>query len=129
MEYEIVIGLEIHAQLLTNTKLFCNCRSRFGDAPNTNGCPVCLGLPGALPVLNRRAVEMAVRMGLAVGCTINTRSIFARKNYFYPDKKLGPKKIKALSADYILELSCYLLDKLYGELSPAEEYLRSGNIP
>ncbi len=89
MEYEIIIGLEIHAQLLTNTKLFCNCRSRFGDAPNTNGCPVCLGLPGSLPVLNRRAVEMAVRMGLAVGCNINTRSIFARKNYFYPDLPKG----------------------------------------
>ncbi|HEX3020644.1 MAG TPA: Asp-tRNA(Asn)/Glu-tRNA(Gln) amidotransferase subunit GatB [Chitinispirillaceae bacterium] len=89
MEYEIVIGLEIHAQLLTNTKLFCNCRSRFGDAPNTNGCPVCLGLPGSLPVLNRRAVEMAVRMGLAVGCSINNRSIFARKNYFYPDLPKG----------------------------------------
>lgn len=89
MEYEIVIGLEIHAQLLTNTKLFCNCRSRFGDAPNTNGCPVCLGLPGSLPVLNRRAVEMAVRMGLAVGCSINNQSIFARKNYFYPDLPKG----------------------------------------
>lgn len=89
MEYEIVIGLEIHAQLLTKTKLFCNCRSKFGDAPNTNGCPVCLGLPGSLPVLNRRAVEMAVRMGLAVGCSINNRSIFARKNYFYPDLPKG----------------------------------------
>lgn len=89
MEYEIVIGLEIHAQLLTKTKLFCGCDSKFGDPPNTNGCPVCLGLPGSLPVLNRLAVEMAVKMGLAVGCGINHKSIFARKNYFYPDLPKG----------------------------------------
>ncbi|NLD99976.1 MAG: Asp-tRNA(Asn)/Glu-tRNA(Gln) amidotransferase subunit GatB [Fibrobacter sp.] len=89
MEYEIVIGLEVHAQLLTNTKLFCGCKSKFGDAPNTNGCPVCLGLPGSLPVLNRAAVEMAIKMGLAVGCSIEKRSIFARKNYFYPDLPKG----------------------------------------
>jgi aspartyl-tRNA(Asn)/glutamyl-tRNA(Gln) amidotransferase subunit B len=89
VEYEIVIGLEIHAQLLTRTKLFCGCDSKFGDPPNTNGCPVCLGLPGSLPVLNRLAVEMAVKMGLAVGCNINHKSIFARKNYFYPDLPKG----------------------------------------
>jgi aspartyl-tRNA(Asn)/glutamyl-tRNA(Gln) amidotransferase subunit B len=89
VEYEIVIGLEIHAQLLTRTKLFCGCDSKFGDPPNTNGCPVCLGLPGSLPVLNRLAVEMAVKMGLAVGCSINHKSIFARKNYFYPDLPKG----------------------------------------
>lgn len=89
VDYEIVIGLEVHAQLLTTTKLFCSCRSKFGDPPNTHGCPVCLGLPGALPVMNRRAVEMAVRMGNAIGCKIATKSIFARKNYFYPDLPKG----------------------------------------
>jgi aspartyl-tRNA(Asn)/glutamyl-tRNA(Gln) amidotransferase subunit B len=89
VEFETVIGLEIHAQLLTVTKIFCGCASRFGDAPNSHGCPVCLGLPGSLPVLNRRAVEMAILMGLAVGCSVNRRSIFARKNYFYPDLPKG----------------------------------------
>ncbi|MDR2577259.1 MAG: Asp-tRNA(Asn)/Glu-tRNA(Gln) amidotransferase subunit GatB [Chitinispirillales bacterium] len=89
MEYEIVIGLEVHAQLLTNTKLFCGCTTPFGDPPNTHGCPVCLGMPGALPALNRAAAEMAVRMGLALGCRINEKSIFARKNYFYPDLTKG----------------------------------------
>jgi aspartyl-tRNA(Asn)/glutamyl-tRNA(Gln) amidotransferase subunit B len=88
-EYEIVIGLEIHAQLLTETKLFCGCRSRFGDPANTNGCPVCAGLPGSLPVLNRRAVDMAIRMGCAIGCFIAETSVFARKNYFYPDLPKG----------------------------------------
>ncbi len=87
--YEVVIGLECHAQLLTRTKLFCSCRAGFGDAPNTNVCPVCIGLPGALPVLNRRAVELAARMALAVGCRVNRESIFARKNYFYPDLPKG----------------------------------------
>jgi aspartyl-tRNA(Asn)/glutamyl-tRNA(Gln) amidotransferase subunit B len=89
VEYETVIGLEVHAQLLTNTKIFCGCRSIFGDQPNTRGCPVCLGLPGSLPVLNRAAVEMAIRAGLALGCRIAPRSIFARKNYFYPDLPKG----------------------------------------
>ena len=89
MEFETVIGLEIHAELLTATKIFCGCAPTFGDAPNTHGCPVCLGMPGSLPVLNRRAVDMAIRMGLAVGCTISRHSIFARKNYFYPDLPKG----------------------------------------
>jgi aspartyl-tRNA(Asn)/glutamyl-tRNA(Gln) amidotransferase subunit B len=87
--YEAVIGLEVHAQLLTNTKQFCGCATSFGAEPNTNVCPVCLGLPGALPVLNRASVEMAVRTALALGCTIRGRSVFARKNYFYPDLPKG----------------------------------------
>jgi aspartyl-tRNA(Asn)/glutamyl-tRNA(Gln) amidotransferase subunit B len=89
LEYETVIGLEVHAQLLTKTKLFCSCTTPFGDPPNTHGCPVCLGLPGALPVLNREAIAMAIRAGCAVGCTIAKKSIFARKNYFYPDLPKG----------------------------------------
>jgi len=89
MEYEMVIGLEVHAQLLTKTKLFCGCTTPFGDPSNTHGCPVCAGHPGALPALNRAAVEMAVRMGLSLGCAVNTKSIFARKHYFYPDLPKG----------------------------------------
>jgi aspartyl-tRNA(Asn)/glutamyl-tRNA(Gln) amidotransferase subunit B len=87
--YEAVIGLEVHAQLLTITKAFCGCSRKFGDPPNTNTCPVCLGLPGALPVLNRKALELASRAGMAINCTIQPRSRFARKNYFYPDLSKG----------------------------------------
>jgi aspartyl-tRNA(Asn)/glutamyl-tRNA(Gln) amidotransferase subunit B len=87
--YEPVIGLEIHAQLLTASKIFCGCSTAFGAPPNTHVCPVCLGFPGALPVLNRMAVELGVRAGLALGCRINEVSIFARKNYFYPDLPKG----------------------------------------
>src|SRR5215470_1344399 len=88
-KYEAVIGLEVHVQLLTKTKIFCSCSTQFGDPPNTNTCPVCLGLPGTLPVLNKRAVEMGVRAALALNCTVNEHSRFARKNYFYPDLPKG----------------------------------------
>jgi aspartyl-tRNA(Asn)/glutamyl-tRNA(Gln) amidotransferase subunit B len=88
-KYEPVIGLEVHVQLLTRTKIFCACSTRFGDAPNTNTCPVCLGLPGTLPVLNKRAVELAMSASLAIHCTVHEHSRFARKNYFYPDLPKG----------------------------------------
>ena len=88
-KYEGVIGLEVHAQLLTKSKIFCNCSAKFGNDPNTNICPICLGHPGVLPVLNKKVVEFTVLMGLATNCTINERSIFARKNYFYPDLPKG----------------------------------------
>ncbi len=87
--YEMVIGLEVHVQLKTRSKAFCGCSTSFGDAPNTNTCPICLALPGALPVLNEKAVELAARAALGLGCTIHPVSIFARKNYFYPDLPKG----------------------------------------
>src|ERR1700747_715899 len=88
-KYEPVIGLEVHVQLLTNTKIFCGCSTRFGDEPNANTCPVCLGLPGTLPVLNKRVIEMASRASLALNCTVHEHSRFARKNYFSPDLPKG----------------------------------------
>ena len=88
-KYEPVIGLEVHAQLLTKSKIFCGCSTRFGDPPNSNVCPVCLGLPGTLPVLNKRAVEIGMRAALALNCAVHEHSRFARKNYFYPDLPKG----------------------------------------
>lgn len=87
--YEMVVGLEVHVHLKTRTKIFCGCSANFGDAPNANTCPVCLALPGALPVLNERAVELAIRAAIALDCEVHTTSIFARKNYFYPDLPKG----------------------------------------
>src|ERR1700683_4722941 len=87
--YEPVIGLEVHVQLATRTKIFCGCPTGFGAEPNSNVCPVCLGLPGAPPVLHREAVDIAIEAALALNCKVNTRSIFARKNYFYPDLPKG----------------------------------------
>src|SRR5437868_15346832 len=88
-KYEMVVGLEVHVQLKTRTKIFCRCSTDFGAPPNTNTCPVCLALPGTLPVLNDRAVELAIRTAIALGCTVESTSVFARKNYFYPDLPKG----------------------------------------
>ncbi len=88
-DFQVVIGLEVHAHLLTRSKIFCGCSTEFGGEPNTRTCPVCLGLPGVLPVLNEKVVEHAVRTGLALGCDIRRKSVFARKNYFYPDLPKG----------------------------------------
>ncbi len=89
MKYETVIGLEIHAQLLTESKMFCSCSTKFGSEPNTNICPVCTGQPGTLPVTNKRAIELAIKTAIALNCTIEPKSVFARKNYFYPDLPKG----------------------------------------
>ncbi|MDH5669015.1 MAG: Asp-tRNA(Asn)/Glu-tRNA(Gln) amidotransferase GatCAB subunit B, partial [Nitrospira sp.] len=89
MTYEVVVGVEVHAQLRTASKMFCGCTTAFGAPPNSHTCPVCLGLPGSLPVINRAAVDMAVRAGLALNCEISGSNQFARKNYFYPDLPKG----------------------------------------
>ncbi len=107
MDYEAVIGLEIHVQMDTRTKLFCSCPVEFGAQPNTNVCPVCLGMPGSLPVLNKKAVEYAVRASLALNCKVHEESIFARKNYFYPDLPKGyqiSQYEKPLATDGYLEI-------------------------
>src|ERR1700738_3986868 len=87
--YEAVVGLEVHVQLLTETKMFCRCPNRFGAEPNTLICPVCLGYPGTLPVINRHAVDLAAKLAATLGCEVHAISVFARKNYFYPDLPKG----------------------------------------
>ena len=103
MDLETVIGLEVHAQLLTATKIFCGCSTEFGRPPNSLTCPVCLAMPGTLPSLNRKVVEFAMKMALATGCRINRRNTFARKNYFYPDLPKGYKISQDLSLIHISE--------------------------
>ena len=108
MTWEPVIGLEIHVQLKTHTKMFCRCAVGFGAGENTQTCPVCLGFPGALPVINRRAIEWTIKLGLALECEIAEQAVFARKNYFYPDL---PRAIRSRSTIYRLALTagCYYL--------------------
>jgi len=105
MTFEAVIGLEVHAQLATGSKIFCPCPAKFGAAPNENTCPVCTGMPGVLPVLNRRAVEFAIRTALATSCKVQERSVFARKNYFYPDL---PKAYQISQYELPLAVSGYI---------------------
>src|SRR5258708_5804667 len=112
--WETIIGLEIHAQLNTNSKIFCGCSTRFGDEPNANTCPACLGLLGALPGLNRRVIELGARAALALGLKINERSIFARKNYFYPDLPKGyqiSQYDQPFSANGMLEIMTAVRDE------------------
>ena len=113
-KYEMVVGLEVHVQLRTKTKAFCNCSTAFGAPPNVNTCPVCLALPGALPVLNYTVVELATRAALALRCEVHERSVFARKNYFYPDLPKGyqiSQFDRPVTADGALALRFTGLDK------------------
>ena len=107
VHYDVVIGLEVHAQLLTRSKIFCGCSTAFGAAPNTQICPICLGMPGVLPVLNRKVVELAIRTALATHCQVAEMSQFARKNYFYPDLPKGyqiSQFEKPLASDGYIEI-------------------------
>lgn len=117
MEYEAVIGLEVHAQLQTRTKIFCGCETKFGEEPNTRTCEVCIGMPGVLPVLNRKAVEYTIKTGLAMHCTISSYSRFARKNYFYPDLPKGYQ---------ISQYELPLCEKGYVEVVPGGTVKRIG---
>ncbi len=117
MEYEAVIGLEVHAQLQTRTKIFCGCETKFGEEPNTRTCEVCIGMPGVLPVLNRKAVEYTIKTGLAMHCTISSYSRFARKNYFYPDLPKGYQ---------ISQYELPLCEKGYVEIVPGGTVKRIG---
>ena len=103
-DWELIVGLEVHVELGTKTKLFCGCVNQFGDEPNTNVCPVCLGLPGSLPVVNEKAVTYAMQIGRALNCSVN-RSVFARKNYFYPDM---PKDYQISQYDQPTNMDGYL---------------------
>lgn len=113
MKYEVVIGLEVHTELQTTTKIFCSCKTSFGADPNTNVCPVCLGLPGVLPVLNKKVLEYAVRAGLALNCEISRFSKFDRKNYYYPDL---PKNFQTSQFDLPICEHGYLDVEVDGEV-------------
>ncbi len=113
MQYETVIGLEIHAQLLTKSKIFCGCSTKFGEKPNSQVCPVCLGMPGVLPVLNKKAIDFAIKTALATNCTVNEHSVFARKNYFYPDL---PKNYQISQYELPLSVKGYIEVVLDGNI-------------